>query len=157
MHIHARATGGEFAPLAAPPRPRAFHDAFAIPRGSSAADWGEPLRQTTFRSTATLSGPGLHTGRCGTVRLTPAAAGQGIVFRRWQAGSASAVPAHWTRRIEQPLCTALRLPSGGLVRTVEHLLATLSALRIDNATIEIEGEELPIFDGGALPWCRAAA
>lgn len=41
------------------------------------------------------------------------------------------------------------------MRTVEHLLAALSALQIDNALVEIDAEEVPIFDGSALPWCEA--
>ncbi len=43
------------------------------------------------------------------------------------------------------------------MRTVEHLLAALYALRIDNALIDTDAEEMPIFDGSALPWCEGIA
>nr|WP_261405834.1 UDP-3-O-acyl-N-acetylglucosamine deacetylase [Chenggangzhangella methanolivorans] len=85
--------------------------------------------------------------------MLPAPEGHGRVFRRVLNGVAHDVPAVWTNRRSRPLCTALQLGDGPLVRTVEHLLAALSAHQIDNALIEIEGEELPIFDGSAEPWC----
>jgi UDP-3-O-[3-hydroxymyristoyl] N-acetylglucosamine deacetylase len=72
-----------------------------------------------------------------------------------QNGRLVTVPALWQARVSQPLCTALQVPDGTLVRTVEHLLAALSALAIDNARVEIDAEELPIFDGSATPWCEA--
>jgi UDP-3-O-[3-hydroxymyristoyl] N-acetylglucosamine deacetylase len=57
--------------------------------------------------------------------------------------------------VQQYMCTGIQGTSGSVVRTVEHLLASLSAFGIDNAIIEIEGEELPILDGSALPWCHS--
>ncbi|MFD0938486.1 UDP-3-O-acyl-N-acetylglucosamine deacetylase, partial [Methylobacterium trifolii] len=82
--------------------------------------------------------------------------GHGIVFRRTLKGARTAdVPALWTLRESQPLCTAIRSPEGVLVRTVEHLMASLSAHAVDDALVEIDAEELPIFDGSATPWCAA--
>lgn len=113
-------------------------------------------RQTTFVIPVERAGRGLHTGQYARVRLSPAPADHGIIFRRRLAGGKSIdVPALWRFREDQPLCTALRSPEGPLVRTVEHLLAALNALEIDNALVEIDSEELPIFDGSALPWCDA--
>lgn len=113
-------------------------------------------RRATLGAAFTLAGRGLHTGRRATVRVGPAPPGHGIVFRRRLHGGRTVdVPALWTLRERQPLCTALRSPEGPLVRTVEHLLAALSAERIDEALVEIDAEELPIFDGSAVPWCRA--
>ena len=66
------------------------------------------------------------------------------------------IPALWRHQVTQPACTALRV-EGVLVRTVEHLLASLYALRIDNALVETDAEELPIFDGSAVPWCEGIA
>lgn len=115
---------------------------------------GSPARQATLAAAFERLGPGLHTGRRAKVQVSPAAAGSGILFRRrFEDGRSADVPALWRYRESQPLCTALRSPEGVLVRTVEHLLAALSAHRIDNALVEIDAEELPIFDGSALPWC----
>jgi len=113
--------------------------------------------QTTLGEAFTLSGYGLHTGRAVTVRAAPADAGAGIVFRRVRRSGPACVPALWHLYEAQPLCTALRGPDGTLVRTVEHLMASLSAFGIDNATVDLDAEELPIFDGSALPWCAALA
>lgn len=112
--------------------------------------------QATLASTFIRTGRGLHTGRRATVRVIPAEAGTGIVFcRRMPDGTSARVRALWQYQVPQPLCTALQTPEGPLVRTVEHLLAALSAFAIDNARVEIDAEELPIFDGSALPWCAA--
>ena len=111
--------------------------------------------QATLGAAFERSGRGLHTGRSATVRVTPAGAGYGIVFRRrLKDGSVTEVPALWRYRESQPLCTAIRR-EGVLVRTIEHLMASLSALRIDNALVALDAEELPIFDGSAVPWCEA--
>jgi UDP-3-O-[3-hydroxymyristoyl] N-acetylglucosamine deacetylase len=80
-----------------------------------------------------------------------------VRFRRLGRGGTSEVAAHWRAITPAILCTALRYPDGAMLRTVEHLLAALSAFAIDNALVEIEGEELPIFDGSARPWCEAIA
>ncbi|WP_308444988.1 UDP-3-O-acyl-N-acetylglucosamine deacetylase [Methylobacterium bullatum] len=112
-------------------------------------------RQATLSASVRLTGYGLHTGRRVTVTVAPAGDDHGIVFRRdLGRGRTVDVPALWTFRETQPLCTALRSPHGPLVRTVEHLLAALYAHRIDNALVSLDAEELPIFDGGALPWCE---
>lgn len=112
--------------------------------------------ETTLAATATVAGRGLHTGDGNQVRLLPAAPGTGIVFRRPGGnGAPSEVRADWRYRVRQRLCQALAAPDGTLFRTVEHLLASLSALGIDNAIVDMDGEELPIFDGSALPWCAA--
>ena len=111
--------------------------------------------QATLSAAFERSGRGLHTGARATVRVSPAAPGHGIVFRRrLKDGRETDVPALWRYRESQPLCTAIRR-EGVLVRTIEHLMASLSALEIDNALAEIDAEELPIFDGSAVPWCEA--
>lgn len=114
-----------------------------------------PLREATVGAPASCEGAGLHTGVTSKVRLSPAPAGHGLKFRRLLKGRAHDVPALWPNRRSRPLCTALQVGDGPLVRTVEHLLAALSAHAIDNALIEIEGEEVPILDGSAEPWCAS--
>lgn len=121
------------------------------------SDPGRPARQATLASAFSRSGRGLHTGRHATVTVHPARAGHGLVFRRKGPGGPAEVAASWRAVTPAVLCTALRYPDGRMLRTVEHLLAALSAFAIDNALIEVEGEELPIFDGSALPWCDAIA
>ncbi len=112
--------------------------------------------QSTLARRFGRAGRGLHTGQRVDVQVSPACADHGIVFRRVLKGGRTAeVPASWRFRESQPLCTALRSPDGTLVRTVEHLLAALAAFGVDNALVEIDAEELPIFDGSALPWCEA--
>ena len=85
------------------------------------------------------------------VCVQSAPAGHGITIRRDGAGT---IRADARLRVRQPLCTALVFPDGSLARTVEHALAALSALGIDNAAITMVGEEFPILDGSASPWCR---
>ena len=117
-----------------------------------------PSRQATLGAAFELAGRGLHTNGRVRVRVEPAPPGHGVVFhRRLRHGRTAVVPALWTRRVSRPLCTALQSEDGVLVRTVEHLLASLSALQVDNARVELDAEELPIFDGGAAPWCEAIA
>ncbi len=111
--------------------------------------------QATLADAFERSGHSLHSGRYATVRVYPAPAGHGIVFRRrLKTGRTIDVPALWQYRESQPLSAAIRR-DGALVRTIEHLMASLHALRIDNVLAEIDADELPIFDGSALPWCEA--
>ncbi|MDR4305054.1 UDP-3-O-acyl-N-acetylglucosamine deacetylase [Chelatococcus sambhunathii] len=112
-----------------------------------------PLREATVAAAFEASGHGLHTAKPVTVRVSPAPAAHGVVFRRRLKGAAHDVPALWPNRRSRPLCTALQVGEGPLVRTVEHLLAALSAAAIDNALVELDAEELPILDGSAEPWC----
>ena len=125
----------------------------------ASADVREPGEwEATLAVAFERRGRGLHTARRAVVRVSPAPAGTGIVFERHlRGGRVILVPALWDRRVSQPLCTALRHADGPLIRTVEHLLAALSALRIDNARVELDAEELPIFNGSATPWCEAIA
>jgi len=112
-------------------------------------------RQATLTAPFERSGNSLHSGRHATVRVCPAPAGHGVVFRRLLTGGRVVdVPALWQYRESQPLSSALRR-EGILIRTIEHLMASLNALRIDNVLIEIDADELPIFDGSAKPWCEA--
>ena len=126
-----------------------------FPRDASCAAAPPSRPQATLAAAFERSGRSLHSGRHATVRVGPAPEGHGIVFRRRLTGSRSVdVPALWRYRESQPLSSAIRR-DGILIRTIEHLMASLSALRIDNALAEIDADELPIFDGSATPWCQA--
>ena len=115
-----------------------------------------PRLRATLGGSFTLAGRGLHTGGRVRVRVSPAEAGHGVAFLRTD--RAAVARADWRVRVSQPLCTALRCDDGAsLVRTVEHLLSALAALEIDDARVELDGEELPILDGSSAPWCAAIA
>lgn len=112
-------------------------------------------RQTTLGRSVTLSGVGVHSGDHVTMVIGPAAADRGVVFRR--VGKASAVGeirAEIGNVAGTELCTTLG-GSGWSVSTVEHLLAGLSGLGIDNALIDIDGEEVPVMDGSSAAFIAA--
>lgn len=108
-----------------------------------------PVLQRTLAHPVTFSGRGLHTGKRTTVTLLPAEADSGVVFRRTDLGGVR-VPARIEHARKLLRCSGLEA-DGATVRTCEHLLAALYACAIDNALIDMDGEEVPIFDGSALP------
>lgn len=112
--------------------------------------------QQTLQGPVTVTGPGLHTNARCSVTLHPASIGHG---RRAVARSDSRDPVglNWTNRIPSVMSTTIALGPGRSLRTVEHLLASLAALDVDNVLVEIEGPEVPILDGSARPWCRRIA
>ncbi|MBD2101170.1 UDP-3-O-acyl-N-acetylglucosamine deacetylase [Leptolyngbya sp. FACHB-261] len=112
--------------------------------------------QHTLASSFELSGIGLHSGAEARVRVGPAAPGAGRFFVRLDQPEASVIPAQVDSVHQTVLSTELRLGEAS-VRTVEHLLAALAGLGVDNARIELDGPELPILDGSALPWAEAIA
>ncbi len=111
------------------------------------------LRQRTLKSSISCSGVGLHSGKRVTLALHPAAPDSGIRFHRTDiAGGQAIVPALWSSVGDTRLNTCLADADGHQVRTVEHLMAALSGLGIDNALIEISGPEVPAMDGSAAPF-----
>ncbi|MCC7275190.1 MAG: UDP-3-O-acyl-N-acetylglucosamine deacetylase [Alphaproteobacteria bacterium] len=105
----------------------------------------------TIKSAIHCTGVGLHSGQRIVLRLLPAPAGTGIVFRRVDLPGAPEVPALWDRAVESPLCTTL-LEDGVSVSTVEHLMAAFAGLAIDDVVVELDGPEVPIMDGSAAPF-----
>lgn len=108
-----------------------------------------PLYQRTLREPATISGRGLHTGEESELTLLPAEPDTGIVFHT----KAGEVPAHLAYVTGTNRGTTL---SNGKaeVHTVEHLLAAIAGLQVDNLHIEINGPEVPAGDGSALPFVK---
>lgn len=98
-----------------------------------------------------FQGVGLHSGVTTTVRILPTEAGLGRYFVRVDLPDAPQIPAHITNVSQTTLSTELTA-NGASVRTVEHLLAALAALGIEDARIEIDGAELPLLDGSARVW-----
>ena len=111
--------------------------------------------QATLARPVSFDGIGVHTAVPARLTLHPADPGTGIVFHRTNLvrGADRFIPAWLTRAVMSDLATRLApadAPGEG-VGTVEHVLATLSALGIDNALVEVDGPEVPILDGSAQP------
>jgi UDP-3-O-[3-hydroxymyristoyl] N-acetylglucosamine deacetylase len=106
--------------------------------------------ETTIQRSVEVSGTGLHSGVGVKLRLTPAPAGTGIVFRRSDLDY-FAVPAIWKYIARVSYATSL-MRQGVLILTTEHLLSTLYSFGVDNAYLEIDNLEVPILDGSGKPF-----
>ena len=106
--------------------------------------------QHTISSPISFSGVGLHTGVFTKLQIFPAAPETGIVFRRVDLDNFE-IEANIKNVARVAYATTL-MKQGVLISTVEHLLSSLYAFRIDNALIEINNLEVPILDGSALPF-----
>jgi UDP-3-O-[3-hydroxymyristoyl] N-acetylglucosamine deacetylase len=107
--------------------------------------------ETTINRDFKVSGVGLHSGVPVNLRMTPAPAGTGIVFRRTDLGKIFSIPASWKNVARVSYATML-MRQGVWVWTTEHLLSTLYSFAIDNAYIEIDNLEVPILDGSGKPF-----
>jgi UDP-3-O-[3-hydroxymyristoyl] N-acetylglucosamine deacetylase len=106
--------------------------------------------ETTIHRAVGVSGVGLHSGVPVTMRLTPAPAGTGIVFRRSDL-EFFPISASWKHVARVSYATSL-MRQGVLISTTEHLLSTLYSFAIDNAYVEIDNLEVPILDGSGKPF-----
>ncbi len=107
------------------------------------------IYQKTIKDSVSFEGIGLHTGLNTKVKITPGASDQGIVFKRTDLKNNNFILANYKNVSSAKLCTTLQNEYGVKISTVEHLLAALYILEIDNAIIEVNNEELPIMDGSA--------
>lgn len=107
--------------------------------------------QKTLARPVTISGIGLHRGEMVTMTIFPTAANSGIRFVREDLPGRPQVPAHYSRVVSTARATTLGAEQP-LFSTVEHLLAALHGVGVDNALIQVEGPELPIMDGSAGPY-----
>src|SRR4051794_31696867 len=113
-------------------------------------------RQTTLRSHATVMGIGVHSGMPVSLTLGPAPANAGFIFLRTGIdGCDREVRAVAGSVIATEFATVLGDRDGPLVSTAEHVLAALRGMDVDNATIEIDGPEVPIMDGSAAAFVAA--
>ncbi len=108
--------------------------------------------QTTILQPAETYGVGLHTGVQGKVRIVPAPADTGIVFRRVDLDE-FLIEAHGRNVARVSYATSL-MKQGVLLSTTEHLLAAIYSCGIDNVFIDIDAIEVPILDGSAEPFMR---
>jgi UDP-3-O-[3-hydroxymyristoyl] N-acetylglucosamine deacetylase len=109
-------------------------------------------RQTTLGKSIVFLGRGAHGGHPARLRISPAGAGTGIVFA--VAGEERQIPARWSNVCATQLRTEICCETAR-VSTVEHLLAALSGMGVDNALIELDGPEVPAMDGSARDFAAA--
>lgn len=109
--------------------------------------------QETLEDAIVISGKGVHSGHAARMYLRPAPVDSGLRFRRIDLPGRPEIPAHVDYVTQTHLATTLGR-DGAAVHTVEHVLSALVGMGVDNAVIEIEGPEIPIFDGSAGPFVR---
>jgi len=113
-------------------------------------------RQTTLRTHVAVTGVGVHSGLPVTLTLGPAPVDAGFVFiRTGLDGCDHEVQATAKNVVSTEFATVLGDRSGPLVATVEHVLAALRGMGVDNATIEVDGSEAPVMDGSAAAFVAA--
>ena len=111
-------------------------------------------KQRTVAHPASLKGRGLFSGREVALVLKPAEPDTGIVFCRVDLPGRPEARLSPEALTDTDRRTALRVGEGG-VSTVEHVLAAVSGLRVDNLLLEMDAEEMPCLDGSALPFVEA--
>jgi len=114
-------------------------------------------QQTTLRAAVTLTGAGVHSGDEVKIILHPAEANHGIAFLRTglPGGHDRLIDARHLAVTATELCTVIGDRESGAVATIEHLMAALAGLGIDNVLVEIDGPEVPILDGSSAPFIDA--
>jgi len=113
----------------------------------------DPHFEQTIRSAIAFCGVGLHSGAKVSMRLVPAPAGSGIVFRRTDLDNFEISA---TGRNVAKVSYATSLMRGSvLISTTEHLLSALIGYGVDNVIVEIDNLEVPILDGSSLPYIQA--
>ena len=111
------------------------------------------IKQRTLKTSINCSGVALHSGAKVSMTLHPAPIDAGITFKRTDiAGLGAVIPAKWDHVVDTRMCTTLGNDDGVTIGTVEHLMAALAGCGIDNAVVELNGEEVPIMDGSSQPF-----
>jgi len=109
------------------------------------------VKQQTIKRSVTISGVGLHTGKKVNLTFVPAPEGHGYKFQRVDLPEKPIIDADVDNVIDTSRGTTLE-QNGAKVYTTEHVLAALVALEIDNVLIQLDGPEMPIMDGSAMPF-----
>jgi UDP-3-O-[3-hydroxymyristoyl] N-acetylglucosamine deacetylase len=112
--------------------------------------------QNTLAGEICQTGVGLHSGITTQVRILPAPAGSGRYFVRTDLPDTPIIPAQ-VAAVNQTLLSTQLGKDEVYVRTVEHLLAALAGMGVDNARMEIDGSEVPLLDGSAKIWTESIA
>ncbi len=113
------------------------------------------MHEQTVAGPLEYNGIGLHTGERATVRILPAPAGKGIIFRRVDLDNFE-LRADIASVARVAYATTL-MSHGVWISTVEHILSALYGVGIDNAYVELDNFEVPILDGSALPYTEGIA
>jgi UDP-3-O-[3-hydroxymyristoyl] N-acetylglucosamine deacetylase len=131
------------------------HGFFAVKEGILAnhAEMSPAHLEQTIVAPLEFDGVGLHSGAPVHLRLLPAPAGSGIVFRRTDLDNFE-IPATGRYVAKVSYATSL-MRQGVLIQTTEHLLSALIGMGVDNVIAELDNLELPILDGSALPYVEA--
>ena len=109
--------------------------------------------QHTILNEGTISGVGLHTGKVSTLKFLPAKINFGIKFQRIDIENKPIIKADVDNVIEVERGTTIS-ENNGKVSTIEHLLAALVGLQLDNILIQIDGPEVPIMDGSSIEFVK---
>lgn len=112
--------------------------------------------QRTIKKEVKIQGKGIHTGSQVTLKLKPASDNSGILFQRIDLDNAPIIKAHTDNILDtnkSPRQTSIGF-KGVEVRTIEHLMAALFGLNIDNLMIELDGSEVPALDGSSLGFVK---
>lgn len=112
------------------------------------------MKQRTIQKVVAVSGVGLHTGKTVTLTFNPAPENHGFKFQRVDLNNQPIINADVSRVISTTRGTTIK-SDNAQVSTVEHVLSALAGLQIDNVLMEIDGPEVPILDGSALPFVKA--
>lgn len=111
-------------------------------------------KQTTLQSVIELAGVGLHTGASVKLKLNPAAENHGYKFRRVDLPNMPIIEADCDLVTDTSRGTTLE-KNGASVSTIEHVMAALVGMEVDNVLIDIDGPEMPIMDGSSEPFIKA--
>ena len=112
------------------------------------------LSQSTIANKVSFSGIGIHTGRNVNVNILPASPNSGIIFKRVDLKKNNIVIPNFENVSEATLCTTVSNQFGIKVSTIEHLMAAFFGLGVDNAIVELDGQEVPILDGSAKDFVK---
>ena len=113
------------------------------------------LNQKTIAEKITFKGVALHSGLDANMTIIPAAPNTGIIFKRIDLKNDNIIIPNIFNVSSAIYCTTISNESGASVSTIEHLMAALYGLGIDNALIEIDNQEVPILDGSAILFVKA--
>jgi UDP-3-O-[3-hydroxymyristoyl] N-acetylglucosamine deacetylase len=111
------------------------------------------MTRRTLAEPIEVDGVALHAGTPVRMRLSPAEPNTGIVFRRSDLGDTS-IPAHYDKVAETRLGTVIDNGAGARIGVIEHLMAAIAGLEIDDLEVRVDGPEAPILDGDALSYLR---